>query len=62
MSVIKTTEQASYIVSGTGTLAGLAFNEWLALGGLVIMALTFAVNTYFRWKHYKLEERRGPDK
>jgi len=58
MAIVKTTEQASYIVSGSGTLAGLAFNEWLALGGFILMAMTFGVNTYFRWKHDKREERR----
>lgn len=57
MTIERATEQVSYAVSGVGTFAGLVFNEWLALGGLIIMMMTFAVNTYFRLKRDKREQK-----
>jgi len=50
-------ETVSYATSTSGTIAGLVFNEWLALGGFCIMLATFGVNTYFR-----LQERKDKNK
>lgn len=57
MTIERATEQISYTVSGVGTFAGLVFNEWLALGGFIIMLMTFAVNTYFRLKRDEREQK-----
>lgn len=40
----------AYATTGSGTVLGLAFNEWVALAGFLLMLLTFGVNTYFKWK------------
>jgi len=50
-------EQASYAASTSGTIAGLVFNEWLAFGGFILMLLTFGVNTYYRWKADKRDQK-----
>jgi len=40
------------------SVLGLSFSEWITLGGLVLMFLTFCVNSYYKHKHYKLAERK----
>ena len=49
---------ATYVASGVAVLAGLTVSEWQAIGvvgGLILGALTFGTNYYFKHKHYKLE-------
>lgn len=47
----------SYFVSlGVGSL-GLAFNEWIALGGFLFAAGTFIINWHYKKKHYELAIR-----
>lgn len=63
-------EKASAVAAyGGGTTAvyfGLSAGEWQVLGvlgGLVIGAIGLAVNTFFKWKHYRLavEQLESPD-
>lgn len=50
MDEITTPSIFSYVTAGSGTVLGLAFNEWLALAGFLLMLLTFGVNTYYKRK------------
>jgi len=53
------TTATTYITSG-GAVAIAAFtvNEIVAISGLIVGVVTFAVNIYYRHKHYKLEEKQ----
>ena len=47
---------ATYLASAGSIIAGLTLDEWQAvgvIGGLVLGALTFATNLYFKCKHDK---------
>lgn len=47
----------TYAASVGSIIAGLTLDEWQAvgvMGGLILASLTFAVNWYYRHKHYKL--------
>ena len=45
----------SYTTSVGTAIAGLAFNEWLMLGGMILTAGTFIVNWRYKHLHYKLQ-------
>lgn len=45
---------ATYSFSVFTVIAGLTINEWVAIGGLTLGLLTFAVNLYYKHKHYEL--------
>lgn len=52
------TTVASYTTSATITvLGGLTINEWMALIGIILGIATFAVNWFYKYKHYKLAEK-----
>ena len=49
---------ASYTASGTTVAVGaFTANELAAMAGVLCAIATFAVNWYYRLKHYKLAER-----
>ena len=51
--------QASYTTSGGATVIGvLTVNEWAAICGVILATATFAVNWYYKRKHYQLAKRR----
>jgi len=53
------TSSASYAASGgVGLLGLLTLNQWLAIAGFALAILTFAVNVWYRERHYRLEKRR----
>lgn len=44
---------ASYAAGGTAIVAGLSFNEWLALGGFIVALATFAYNVWYKERMLK---------
>lgn len=48
---------AAYASSGVAFLGGLSASEIAAYGGLLIGFLTFLVNSYFRWREFKLRQQ-----
>ncbi|MFL7024270.1 phage holin [Enterovibrio norvegicus] len=44
----------SYSASAVTTMAGLTFNEWVALGGFLIGVATFAVNWWYKHAQTKI--------
>ena len=60
--VEKLSNVAQYGGGGTAVVFGLSTSEWQVvgvIGGLVIGAVGFVVNTWFKHRHYKLAERRA---
>lgn len=52
-----TSTPMTYLASAGTILAGLTLDEWQAIGvagGLILGTLTFAVNWWYKHKHYKL--------
>lgn len=49
---------ATYAASAFTVIAGLTINEWVAIGGLTLGLLTFAVNWYYKHKHFKLAREK----
>ena len=48
-----TSTPATYVASAVTVWAGLTLNEWLAVSGIILGVLTFAVNWYYKHKEYK---------
>ena len=48
----------TYVASAFTIIAGLTINEWVAIGGLILASLTFGVNWFYRYKHYKLAKEK----
>ncbi|WP_022960286.1 phage holin [Spongiibacter tropicus] len=59
MSPDKASTVGSYAASAVTTLAGLTINEWVAIGGLLIGAATFAVNVWFRHEQLKIQRDKA---
>ena len=53
----KTSVAVTYAASAVGTVAGLSFNEWVALASLVLGLGTFAINWYYKHKTYLLNKK-----
>ena len=52
----------SYIASGGAVLSGLTANEIGIYGGLIVAALTFLVNAYYRHKTFAIMEQVAKEK
>lgn len=52
----KTSTAASYVASIGAVGASLTLNELVAVVGLVLAVLTFAVNVTFKVLHYRLQK------
>lgn len=48
----------TYVASVVALVSGISFNEWVALGGLLLGMATFAVNWYYRAKQDKRDQMR----
>jgi hypothetical protein len=48
----------TYGGAATAVVGGLTVNEYVAIGGLVIAVCSFAVNVYYKRKHYRLAEKK----
>lgn len=44
----------TYTASGVAMIGGLTMTDWAALIGALVALLSFAVNVYFKRKHYRL--------
>jgi len=44
----------TYTASGVAMIGGLTMTDWAALIGALVALLSFAVNIYYRRKHYHL--------
>lgn len=49
---------SAYASSGVAFVGGLSANEIAAYGGLVLGLLTFVVNSYFRWREFRLKKEQ----
>ncbi|MBU6950996.1 phage holin [Hahella sp. HN01] len=49
----------NYAASAITTVAGLTFNQWVALGGLLIGVATFVMNWCYKQKHLELARKRA---
>ena len=56
-NTITVTTGLSYGSGFAGFIAGLSLNDWLALGGLFFIALTYFTNLYFRLRDERRQER-----
>jgi len=59
--VSKIASNVTLAASGGTIWFGLTANELAALGGLVIALLGLIVNTYFRYKTYKLAKKKSEE-
>ncbi|ODA33992.1 hypothetical protein A8L45_08070 [Veronia pacifica] len=58
----KLTVGVNYSASAATVFAGLTFNEWVALGGLLIGLGTFITNLWYKREHLKLQRKeKGHD-
>lgn len=49
----------SYIGAGTAVVGGLNFNEWLALGGLIVAILGFIYNVWYKERLLKVARQKS---
>ncbi|WP_020411007.1 phage holin family protein [Hahella ganghwensis] len=54
----KSAVMTNYAASAITTMAGLTFNQWVALGGLLIGVATFLVNWFYKQKHLELSREQ----
>lgn len=52
----------TYSGAAVATIAGLTFNEWVAVGGLLVAIASFAVNIWYKKECLNLERRKLSEK
>lgn len=60
--VASVTEKMTYGGAGTAVVFGLTANEinaFVAIGGFVIVILTYITNVYFNYKRLQIESKRN---
>lgn len=53
-----TSTPATYAASAFTVIAGLELNEWLAVSGIILGIMTFAVNWYYNHKRMEILRKR----